>query len=277
MKRKVIDCFTYFQEDDILEIRLNVLNPVVDYFVICESNRTHTNKPKPYNLESVLETRFKEFKHKIIYIQYDASVLPDELDFTKAKKYTPTDGHWYIEQTQRKSLRIGIDALNLENDDVVIISDLDEIPFPETITNFETGVSKIVMWSKWYYLNIVRKDCTWARTTIGTWENLKMYDCESMRWLGGKMIPEAGLHLTYCGGAEMVISKLKSFSHTEYSGKEFTNLENVTDAMNMKGNLLDANDKQIVETEFEEITFPRYPQWLVDNQHKYNHLIKEIK
>src|SRR5690349_24880068 len=115
------DCFTFFNELDLLEIRLNVLNPVVDKFVLVESTRTFQNKPKPLYFQQNA-TRFSAFKDKIIHIVVDQ--FPDFGDWTEANS-------WTLEHHQRNSINRGLTRCT--RDDVVIISDLDEIPRPETI------------------------------------------------------------------------------------------------------------------------------------------------
>ena len=76
----IYDCFTFRDEFDMLEIRLRILDRVVDKFVICEADRTFTNQPKPYNFLANKD-RFKQWEDKIIYLPVE---LNDEgLDFSK--------------------------------------------------------------------------------------------------------------------------------------------------------------------------------------------------
>lgn len=70
----VYDCFTFFNEYELLELRLKTLYNVVDYFVIVESNKTHHNVPKPYNFAENI-TRYEDYWEKIIYVK-EADVIP---------------------------------------------------------------------------------------------------------------------------------------------------------------------------------------------------------
>lgn len=112
----IYDCFTFFNELDLLEIRLNVLNPYVDKFVIVEATRTQNNKDKVSYYELNKE-RYKAFEDKIIHVVLD--------------KYPETIDQWTIENLQRNYIMQGLKDCN--DDDVIIISDLDEIPNPKLI------------------------------------------------------------------------------------------------------------------------------------------------
>src|SRR5690349_20249777 len=118
------DCFTFFNELDLLEIRLNVLNPIVDKFVLVESTRTHQNKPKPLYYQQNA-ARFSAFKDKIIHV-----IVDDFPDFGEWK-----EAHsWILERHQRNCISRGLSQC--KKGDVIIISDLDEIPDPEKVREF---------------------------------------------------------------------------------------------------------------------------------------------
>ena len=93
----IYDCFQYFNEDHIVDLRLHVLNKYVDYFVISESTKTHQGKNKKLNFDI---KNFAKFKDKIIFIIAD---YKEEINFDKH-----TGGESPIEQHQRNSLSEGI-------------------------------------------------------------------------------------------------------------------------------------------------------------------------
>ena len=111
----IYDCFQYFDEDLIVDLRLNILNKYVDYFVISESTKTHQGKNKRINFDI---KNFTKFKNKIIFITAD---YKDEINFDKH-----TGGESPIEQHQRNSLIEGLK--DASQDDLIILSDSDEIP-----------------------------------------------------------------------------------------------------------------------------------------------------
>jgi len=278
MKNRIIDGFIYFQEDDMLEIRLNVLKDVVDYFVIVEGNRTFSNLEKSFELESKLETRFKDFKDKIIYIKCDMSNVGKGKDFTKKKTYTPNDGYWSLEYFQRNAIKEGFEKLNIKDDDIILVSDIDEIPKPEVFELFRKLPKtpyKLGMFYKGLFLNRISNSADWYYSTISKYEHIKHLTPQQIRMnFNFPTIKNIGWHFSYCGGAEMIQKKLKSFSHSEFSTEEYTNLEHINNSLNGTQDLLDKSNNNEIR-KYEEITFPEYPQWIVDNQHKYEHLIKK--
>ena len=113
---KVYDCFTFFNELDVLEIRLQEMWDVTDYFVIAESNMSHSGKTKDYILLDNWN-RFKPYADKIRRI--DVNDMPE------------TNDSWVRERFQRRSLGRGLTDMTPE--DLVIVSDLDEIPRADAV------------------------------------------------------------------------------------------------------------------------------------------------
>ena len=115
---KVYDCFSYWDEDLLLDLRLNILDKYVDYFVIVEGNKTWQNNPKKlqFNIE-----KFKNFRDKIIYVP--------------VQDMPGGDNPYKRENFQRNCISRGLK--NAEDDDIILISDLDEIPNPENLLKFK--------------------------------------------------------------------------------------------------------------------------------------------
>ena len=137
---KVIDCITYFNEDVVLDVRLNTLDKFVDYFVIVEGNKTWQNNSKELKFDI---NKYEKFKDKIIYIK--VTDLPDGRD------------PYLRENHQRNSILKGL--INSKDQDIIIISDLDEIPNPEVINNFKTQMRYAVFKQRHFYykLNLASK------------------------------------------------------------------------------------------------------------------------
>lgn len=120
---RIYDGFTFYNEFELLELRLKALWDVVDYFVIVEANRTFTGKPKDFNLLKRADD-FKEFWPKIRYVAADFSKVPFK-----------GVGDWSIENAQRNAIMNGVgDAVD---DDLIMISDLDEIPAPDVFRRLQ--------------------------------------------------------------------------------------------------------------------------------------------
>ena len=124
----IYDCFSYFNEDTILDIRLNTLNEYVDKFVIVEATRDHAGRSKKLNFNI---NHFRKFKKKIIYI-----VVNDVPKIAKSIKKGWHPNH-ARDQFQRNCISRGL--LNASDNDLILISDLDEIP---NLTNLKNSLEK---------------------------------------------------------------------------------------------------------------------------------------
>jgi beta-1,4-mannosyl-glycoprotein beta-1,4-N-acetylglucosaminyltransferase len=118
----IVDCFIFYNEDELLNYRLNILQDIVDVFVLVESTRTFTGKPKKLYFEK------EKFKERIIHI------VVDDFPFTEPTK----EQVWKNEKFQRNCIQRGLDQLTLNDNDILIFSDVDEIPDPNTLKSLKT-------------------------------------------------------------------------------------------------------------------------------------------
>lgn len=125
---KIYDCFTFYNEFELLELRLEALYDTVDCFVIVEANRTHTNKPKEYNFLA-RQNDFRKYFPKLRYVKHVPNV-----------EYKGV-GDWSIENGQRNAIMSGIQ--DAQPDDLIFISDLDEIPAPDVVDRILNNRQKI--------------------------------------------------------------------------------------------------------------------------------------
>ena len=128
----IYDCFSYWDEDLLLDLRLNTLNNYVDYFVIVEGNKTWQNNSKKLRFDI---NKFQKFKKKIIYVAVED--MPDGQD------------PYLRENFQRNSIMRGL-SQSSEND-LILISDLDEIPDPKKIKYFNKKMRYAVFQQKHFY------------------------------------------------------------------------------------------------------------------------------
>lgn len=257
----IYDCFTFFNELDLLEIRLNVLDEAVDKFVLVEATRTFTNKEKELVFEKNKE-RFSKFKDKIIHIIVD--------------EYPEFDTAWTFEFHQRNSISRGL--VDCKDDDVVLISDLDEIPNPESIKKYANTRGVKVFKQQMFYYFINCRNITepyWANisTRMLSYGDFKKNDssAQQVRFLKGKMISEGGWHFSYLGGIEAIMNKIKSFSHQEYQGSfdEKVILERVENGQYL---FPDSNNNRYVSFPLDHAC----PKYIRDNIEKYKHLINKV-
>ena len=148
---KIFDCFMYFNEDVVLDIRLNTLDKHVDYFVIVESSFTHKGDKRELQFDN---KKFEKFKNKIIYLVYEKKpnnikeILNDDHEDDKSRKYIFNS--ILRENGQRNFILNGLEDANEE--DLILISDVDEIP---NLEKLEIGKinQKIIMFKQemFYY------------------------------------------------------------------------------------------------------------------------------
>jgi beta-1,4-mannosyl-glycoprotein beta-1,4-N-acetylglucosaminyltransferase len=159
---KIYDCFTYFDEKMLLDFRFNYLSNYVDKFVISEANYTHSGNPKKLNFNI---KDYPKFRDKIIYIPVIKK--PDGLHKVNSKKNNKETNSKLIlngylrENFQRDQLIKGLK--NAEPNDLIIISDLDEIPNLEVV-NLKNIKQKIIFFKQkflFYKFNLFYKNRSW--------------------------------------------------------------------------------------------------------------------
>ena len=132
---KVIDAFSFFNEFDILKLRLEYLRNVVDYFVIGECNYTHSGKSKPYYLDQIIHEFDDDLKRKIIQVHYEPDITT--YDFSNKTECDFESGFWKLERGQRNHTLTALSQFN-END-LFMLSDADEIPRKELVHYLQTN------------------------------------------------------------------------------------------------------------------------------------------
>jgi hypothetical protein len=210
MNKRVFDCFTFFNELDMLELRLNELYDKVEFFVLAEAPVTFQGKPKPL-FYGENKHRFADFADKIIHL-----VIMD---------MPASQNAWDREHFQRNALRRGL--AKAAADDIVIISDADEIVSRDAIDilRVTSGFTQLNMPMYQYYMNL-REQHGWSKVfafTCGLLPEIPDFNwvrtsqAEAYEKFAGRnrKMFNAGWHFTYLGGAESIRQKLQAFSHTE--------------------------------------------------------------
>ena len=242
---KIIDCFTFYNELDMLEFRLNELDNVVDYFVLVECTKTFTNKGKELYFENN-KSRFSKFLHKIIHI-----VAKDNIP--------QTSNAWDIEHYQRRCIDRGIKQLELSNDDLVIISDLDEIPDSNTLQNFKNkdidGIYSLEM--DLYYYNLRCKyNTTWEYSKIlnyGSYNGDPQYIRCNSNSKGN--IKNGGWHLSYFGNVEFIKNKIRNFAHQDVNNSYILNDARIIRQMQNSCDLFERNEYKPQYIDIESNTY----------------------
>lgn len=207
----LIDCFLFYNEFKMLELRLITLYDIVDYFILVESTKTFVGNPKKLYFNEN-KNKYQQYLSKIIHIIVED--MPE------------TNNPWIREKHQRNCIQRGINKLSLTDSDIIIISDVDEIPNSQTITNIKkSGLDGIFcLESEVYCYNLNNKfDFKWYHPKIINYKNYKNLTPDTIRLSRAKIIQKGGWHFAYFMNPDMIINKLKNFSHQEFNNDNYTN------------------------------------------------------
>ena len=250
---KIIDCFTFYNELDLLFYRLSILNDVVDKFILVEATKTFSGKAKPLYYENN-KLMFSQFQHKIIHI-VNETLTPYEIMTNKIPN--SSDDYWKNEFNQRNTINKGLELINqeLNDDDYIIINDLDEIPDPYTlikIKNMEKNIDIGIFKQKMHYYNLttIYKNI-WKNAKILTYKCYKNYFSSSPQIVRSKnentiekmdnfeYIENGGWHLSYFGNEKYIRNKIESFAHQELNNDYFKNENRIKNRIKNKCDLFD--------------------------------------
>ncbi len=249
-KPRVYDCFMLFNELDLLEIRLNLLDPYVDFFVIGEGAETFSGGEKLlyYRLN---EERFSKWKDKIIYI-----VIPRPMKF---------DSSFERAAYQKNLLRRNLPFYGVKDEDTVYFGDLDEIWKPQDIK--DDKVYNLEQLNYCYYLN-QRSSERWVGTIVGKWKTIKNNTFSFWRANHTNEISNAGWHFTNMGGVEQIKKKLAAYDHQEMNTEINNSLleERIENGEDYVGRRRDWEGKPF-EFYVDDTDLPSY---IIDNKSKYN-------
>ena len=268
---KMYDCFSYWDEDLLLDLRLNILDEYVDFFVIVEGNKTWQNNSKKLRFDI---NKFHKFKNKIIYIPVED--LPDG------------DNPYLRENFQRNAIKRGI--IDASEDDLIIISDLDEIPNPEVINlfSYKMKYACFKQFHFYYKFNLQSKtNPFWHGSRICVKKFLK-----SPQWLRelkfkkrpfwrldkfrlNNILDNGGWHFCNLKTPEELLYKYNNLCETNdpYIFKE--KIDNkFLDLNSIKKNI--ENKQDIIGRSHEYFTIPvdnKFPKYLKDNLPQYKNWI----
>ena len=229
---KIFDCFMYFDEEIVLDLRLNMLDPYVDYFVIVESIFTHKGDRRELKFN---HEKFNKFKRKIIYLTYDdkpkdiEEINDGDSENEKSRKFILNAA--YRENGQRNFISKGLD--NAEDDDLILVSDVDEIPNLENI-DLKKIDREIMLFKQnmfYYKFNLKLPNLIWSGTKGCKKKYLKspqglrnikdkkypFYRIDTYfsekKYINLRFINNGGWHFSNIKTANEIEYKLKSYLH----------------------------------------------------------------
>lgn len=270
----IYDAFLFYNELDLLEIRLNELNDVVDYFVLVEGEKTFQNNPKSLIYQENKE-KFKEFEHKIIHI-----VKPID---------SFTNNAWANEDNSFDLLGSAVINHSTSDDNLVILGCVDEIPSAYAVSklkalpyNGDPVVIKMDFFC--YYLNtqficptvdfragplIAVRELRTAQAS--TFIKPRCRGRYTSNTLSSNLIPVEhphGWHFTFMGDADRLYDKIHGFSHTEYNWTTHESLEKA------RNNLSDPFNRPREIQFYKKYPIENLPLYVQTNMEKFNYLIK---
>ena len=290
---KIFDCFMYFDEEVVLDVRLNTLDKYVDYFVIVESSFTHKgdNRNLMFN-----HNKFEKFKNKIIYLVYDKQpkgievVNENDSEDEKSRKYILNAA--LRENGQRNFIQNGLNKA--ENNDIILISDVDEIPNLSEV-NFNNISEKIIMFHQdmfYYKFDLKIPNLLWTGTKgcrkkyllSPQWlRNVKDRKYFSFRidilfsekkYSSIKFISNGGWHFSNIKTAEEIEHKLKSYLHHREFDQQSLSVEEIQNIIENKKAIYDLKvDKRVNKigdgSKLVKIKFEKLPIYIQQNKHNY--------
>ena len=294
---KIFDCFMYFDEEIVLDTRLNTLDEFVDYFVIVESKFTHKGDPRDLKFNM---NKFEKFKDKIIYLIYDNQ--PKEIEIVKSEDSANEKSKKYIfnaayrENGQRNHIEKGL--VDAKEEDIILVSDVDEIPNLSGI-NFSKINEKIVMFKQdmfYYKFNLYLPNLIWTGTKACKKKNLispqwlrnikdrkfPFYRLDvffsKTKFINIKIINNGGWHFTNIKTASEIQHKLKSYLHHREFDENPISINIINEIVKDKRAIYDLKvDKKINKigngSKLEKYPLNKLPKFLQNNLESYQEWI----
>jgi beta-1,4-mannosyl-glycoprotein beta-1,4-N-acetylglucosaminyltransferase len=271
------DCFIFYNELDLLEIRLHELYDHVDHFVLVEATRTFVGKPKPLYFQDS-QDRFSQFSDKLIHIVVDG-LAPE-----RTLRRTGDVDHEAFEREhiQRNAIVRGL--ASADRNDIILISDVDEIPKPCAIHKtkqiltaeiarreehgFQSTQPPVYLFEQdfyYYYLNNQAINKKWYGTKATL--NFQMLP-QSVRTSKGPNICDGGWHFSFLGNAQQILQKIEAYSHQELNIDMFTGALK-EGKLNPRSDLFGRRDHQFRPVE----VGASFPSFIRGNTDKLSHLI----
>lgn len=266
----IVDAVIFNDELEMLDLRLNILAPVVDRFVIVEAVQTFQGQPKSLHYAEHAE-RFKPWADKILHVPVTSLPM--------------TNNPWEIEAYQRMSILRGL--ADCGSDDVAIVSDVDEIPNPAAVASVANAYQHRLVNSPAvlaFEMALYSFTLNWRH--VRPWFGTRMLRCrhfiestETPQSLRSTVYPRphemvvhhGGWSFSWFGGVEAVRAKAQAFSHAEINRPDVLSDANIARSIR-EGVSLVAGDGN--EYRYQELD-DSYPRHLIDNIERYQHWLAE--
>jgi len=280
---KIYDCFMFFDEEMLLDLRLNIMDKYVDKFVITEATYMHSGKPKKLIFDI---NKFSKFKDKIIYNIVDDLPPNIETIYESDNDDVDTRGQKLVRNSSRREhyqREMAQKSLNeAEPDDLILINDVDEIPNLKDI-NLKKIKEKLIIFKQkifFYKFNLLYEGMSWYGSRACRKKNFI-----SPQWLRNiktkrrpiwkfykpkepQLIFDGGWHFSFLKKPKDIAIKIKSYSHQEFYKDKFIDEEKIAQRIKNKQDIFDRNIK------YEKIKIDEsFPKYIVNNKEKFKEWI----
>ncbi|MDG2348430.1 MAG: hypothetical protein P8L77_03090 [Gammaproteobacteria bacterium] len=272
---KIYDCFTFFNENLMLELRLNTLDKFVDYFVIVECGQTHQGTFKGKQIDHSILAKFKD---KIRYIYLEDF---NDVDIASFEEWLQA---WKRENYQREQLAKGL--YDAKPDDIVIVSDLDEVPDLSKINFKDVKEDVLAFKMSWYYYKFNLKHTeSWFGSKLCSYKNLKgpqwlkslklhkrypwwrLDKFFAKNYVRSFKIVNNGWHFTYVMNTENIIKKLESYAHIEHNNEQNKNPAYIESCISKGIDIIYPQHR------LEKVEESLLPQFIIENREKFAEFI----
>ncbi len=259
----IYDCFTFFNENDVLELKINIEKDYVDKFVIVEAPITFAGKKKDLCFD---KERFAKYADKILYYAI--------------KDFPKFDSPWLNEDYQRNYIFEVLKQNNCQNDDVIIVTDVDEIISEKVVKEYKSGIMSIQQNNYYYYINNMQLHTKWYASKILhfsdffrkpenclefymhkrilSYNSTSHYTPNEIRLAENcEIIKSGGWHFSFMGGEEAIINKIKAYSHQEYNNDKVLNLTHIRKQINAGKDILGRKNFKFCPQALDN-TLPKY-------------------
>lgn len=250
---KIIDCFPFFDEFLMLDIRFRELYDLVDKFFIVESAETFTGISKPFYLSECLQERYPQYADKVVIVKVPKIYF---------------DNAWDRESYQKNHIsKQNLSMLNLEDNDIILFSDADEIPKRKFIIEIlkngfiETGAG---LGGKCYYYKFNALTTEWShRPRIVSYKHFTdFFLCRHDESL--PVYREAGWHFSYIKSPEDIRKKIQAFSHQEFNHESITDVDRIKRKVDNLSDLFSRPELKLTKVEITD----DFPEYIKENLNK---------
>ena len=290
---KIFDCFMYFDEEVVVDVRFNTLNEFVDYFVIVESKFTHKGDPRDLHFN---HKKFEKFKDKIIYLTYDE--VPKKIEKIEKKDSENEKSSKYIfnaayrENGQRNHIQKGL--VHADEDDFILISDVDEIPNLSKL-NFKNIKKKITLFKQdmfYYKFNLCLPNLVWTGTKGCKKKNLispqwlrnikdRKYSFfridtffSEKKYMSLEILNDGGWHFSNIKTPKEIEHKLRSYLHHREFDEQPLSVEEIDKIIKNKQAIYDLKvDKKVNKigngSKLEKFEINKLPDYIQNNKDNF--------